>query len=90
MRSRVSWLMRTCGNPVDRLGGLTRQSGSRPRDPALRSPQARAIVGGLLASEPATLFLLPAIQSLIVRDTQGAQSQHSPADKQQRETVHEP
>ena len=55
-----------------------------PRDPAVRSPQA--IVGGLLASEPATLFLLPAIQSLIVRDQQGAQSQHSPADKQERDT----
>jgi hypothetical protein len=47
-------------------------------------------VGGLLASEPATLFLLPDIQSLIVRDTQGAQSQHSPADEQERDTVHEP
>jgi hypothetical protein len=47
-------------------------------------------VGGLLASEPATLFLLPAIPSLIVRDTRGAQSQHSPADEQERDTVHEP
>ena len=48
------------------------------------------MVGGMLASEPATLFLSPAIQSLILRDTQGAQSQHSPADEQERETVHEP
>ena len=50
---------------------------------------AFSIVGGL-ASEPATLFLLPAIPSLIVRDTRGAQSQHSPADEQERDTVHEP
>jgi multidrug efflux pump subunit AcrB len=32
------------------------------------APLARAILGGLLAGEPATLFVLPAIYSLIVRD----------------------
>jgi multidrug efflux pump subunit AcrB len=32
------------------------------------APLARAILGGLLAGEPATLFVLPAIYSLMVRD----------------------
>jgi multidrug efflux pump subunit AcrB len=32
------------------------------------APLARAILGGLLAGEPATLFVLPVIYSLIVRD----------------------
>jgi multidrug efflux pump subunit AcrB len=33
------------------------------------APLARAILGGLLAGEPATLFVLPAVYSLIVRDS---------------------
>jgi multidrug efflux pump subunit AcrB len=33
------------------------------------APLARAILGGLLAGEPATLFVLPALYSLIVRDS---------------------
>jgi multidrug efflux pump subunit AcrB len=32
------------------------------------APLARAILGGLLAGEPATLFVLPALFSLLVRD----------------------
>jgi Cu/Ag efflux pump CusA len=32
------------------------------------APLARAILGGLLAGEPATLFVLPALYSLFVRD----------------------
>jgi multidrug efflux pump subunit AcrB len=32
------------------------------------APLARAILGGLLAGEPATLFVLPALYSLLVRD----------------------
>jgi multidrug efflux pump subunit AcrB len=32
------------------------------------APLARAILGGLLAGEPATLFVLPAVYSLLVRD----------------------
>ena len=32
------------------------------------APLARAILGGLLAGEPATLFVLPAMYSLLVRD----------------------
>jgi multidrug efflux pump subunit AcrB len=35
------------------------------------APLARAIIGGLLAGEPATLFVLPSIYSLIVRDSPG-------------------
>jgi multidrug efflux pump subunit AcrB len=33
------------------------------------APLARAIIGGLMAGEPATLFVLPAVYSLIVRDS---------------------
>lgn len=32
------------------------------------APLARAILGGLIAGEPATLFILPALYSLLVRD----------------------
>jgi Cu/Ag efflux pump CusA len=37
---------------------------------------ARAILGGLLAGEPATLFVLPALYSLMVRDKKEI-SEHS-------------
>jgi hypothetical protein len=33
------------------------------------APLARAILGGLLAGEPATLFVLPALYSLFIHDT---------------------
>lgn len=45
------------------------------------APLARAILGGLLAGEPATLFVLPALYSLLVRDkriTQGHDEQVVP------------
>jgi Cu/Ag efflux pump CusA len=32
------------------------------------APLARAILGGLLAGEPATLFILPALYAVLVRD----------------------
>ncbi|HWC89848.1 MAG TPA: efflux RND transporter permease subunit, partial [Pirellulales bacterium] len=35
------------------------------------APLARAILGGLLAGEPATLFLLPALFAIMVRDKAG-------------------
>src|SRR5206468_7846961 len=35
------------------------------------APLARAILGGLLAGEPATLFVLPCLYSLLVRDAKG-------------------
>jgi multidrug efflux pump subunit AcrB len=41
------------------------------------APLARAILGGLLAGEPATLFVLPCLYFLMVRDKKG--SQHEPA-----------
>jgi multidrug efflux pump subunit AcrB len=48
------------------------------------APLARAILGGLLAGEPATLFVLPALYSLLVRDPkkippEGEPSAHVPA-----------
>jgi multidrug efflux pump subunit AcrB len=44
------------------------------------APLARAILGGLLAGEPATLFVLPALYSLMVRDKQTpARADHAPA-----------
>ncbi len=36
------------------------------------APLARAILGGLLAVEPATLFVVPCLYSLLVRDKRGA------------------
>ena len=36
------------------------------------APLARAILGGLLAGEPATLFVLPCLYSLMVRDKPGS------------------
>ena len=36
------------------------------------APLARAILGGLIAGEPATLFVLPALYSLLVRNTKVA------------------
>jgi multidrug efflux pump subunit AcrB len=45
------------------------------------APLARAILGGLLAGEPATLFVLPALYSLMVRDkrTSAAEPAVAPA-----------
>jgi multidrug efflux pump subunit AcrB len=37
------------------------------------APLARAILGGLLAGEPATLFLLPALYAILVRDNRPQQ-----------------
>jgi multidrug efflux pump subunit AcrB len=38
------------------------------------APLARAILGGLIAGEPATLFVLPALYSLMVRDRRRVES----------------
>jgi multidrug efflux pump subunit AcrB len=43
------------------------------------APLARAILGGLLAGEPATLFVLPCLYSLMVRDPKGAAPHGAPA-----------
>ena len=45
-------------------GALALERGSEAN-----APLARAILGGLLAGEPATLFVLPVIYSLLVRDS---------------------
>ncbi|HWB00976.1 MAG TPA: efflux RND transporter permease subunit, partial [Pirellulales bacterium] len=43
------------------------------------APLARAILGGLLAGEPATLFVLPALYSLMVRDKRPIAGAHAHA-----------
>ena len=47
-------------------GALALERGSEAN-----APLARAILGGLLAGEPATLFVLPCLYSLLVRDKPG-------------------
>ena len=44
-------------------GALALERGSEAN-----APLARVILGGLLAGEPATLFVLPMLYSLLVRD----------------------
>ena len=46
------------------------------------APLARAILGGLLAGEPATLFVLPCLYSLMVKDKprSGGGGGHGPSD----------
>jgi multidrug efflux pump subunit AcrB len=43
------------------------------------APLARAILGGLLAGEPATLFVLPALYSLLVREGKKAATESEPS-----------
>jgi hypothetical protein len=52
------------------------------------APLARAILGGLLAGEPATLIVLPALYSLFIRDSAESEEErrarhaaHSAADQ---------
>ena len=47
-------------------GALALERGSEAN-----APLARVILGGLLAGEPATLFILPMLYSLMVRDKPG-------------------
>src|SRR5208282_1394516 len=44
-------------------GALALERGSE-----VNAPLARAILGGLLAGEPATLFVLPVLYAMLVRD----------------------
>jgi multidrug efflux pump subunit AcrB len=48
------------------------------------APLGRAILGGLLAGEPATLFVLPALYSLMVRDPRqmGSLDRSEPVDEE--------
>jgi multidrug efflux pump subunit AcrB len=50
------------------------------------APLARAILGGLLAGEPATLFVLPCLYSLLVRDGKQGPAQHHGSDEPIAET----
>jgi len=57
-------------------GALALERGSEAN-----APLARAILGGLLAGEPATLFVLPCLYSLMVRDRPGHGGHHeSPSE----------
>jgi len=53
-------------------GALALERGSEAN-----APLARAILGGLLAGEPATLFVLPCLYSLLVRDRKGGAIRHA-------------
>jgi multidrug efflux pump subunit AcrB len=46
------------------------------------APLARAILGGLMAVEPSTLFVLPCLYSLLVRDRPGAHGQDRRPDEE--------
>ena len=52
-------------------GALALERGSEAN-----APLARAILGGLLAGEPATLFVLPCLYSLLVRDPKGSATEN--------------
>jgi multidrug efflux pump subunit AcrB len=65
-------------------GALALERGSEAN-----APLARAILGGLLAGEPATLFVLPAIYSLIVRDRPRASGHHATEPGDERQTAHQ-
>jgi multidrug efflux pump subunit AcrB len=56
-------------------GALALERGSEAN-----APLARAILGGLLAGEPATLFVLPCLYALLVRDKPGGPSHHGHED----------
>jgi multidrug efflux pump subunit AcrB len=49
------------------------------------APLARAILGGLLAGEPATLFILPCLYMLMVKDKPGQLTPKSPDDEAERD-----
>ena len=62
----------------DRAGGVLRDGPRRlalERGSEANAPLARVILGGLLAGEPATLFVLPVLYSLMVRDKPGPAAQ---------------
>jgi multidrug efflux pump subunit AcrB len=54
-------------------GALALERGSEAN-----APLARAILGGLLAGEPATLFILPAIYSLFIHDSTETEEEPKP------------
>jgi multidrug efflux pump subunit AcrB len=54
------------------------------------APLARAILGGLLAGEPATLFVLPCLYSVLVRDGRGGPVRRRTGDEAIEEAGSEP
>jgi multidrug efflux pump subunit AcrB len=52
------------------------------------APLARAILGGLIAGEPATLFVLPAVYAILVRDQKLASDDEDPSRSHLPETPH--
>ena len=64
-------------------GALALERGSEAN-----APLARAILGGLLAGEPATLFVLPVIYSLIVRDLPRPAERAASIQPTQRRSAH--
>ncbi len=65
-------------------GALALERGSEAN-----APLARAILGGLLAGEPATLFVLPCLYSLMVKDKPGAHSHDHDQDGEAESDGHE-
>ncbi len=66
-------------------GALALERGSEAN-----APLARAILGGLLAVEPSTLFVLPCLYSLLVRDRRRAQGNNEHAGDQSDIDVESP
>ncbi len=56
------------------------------------APLARAILGGLIAGEPATLFVLPAVYALLIRDKKDAHNRmpHKSRYEEEENGGHEP
>jgi len=54
------------------------------------APLARAILGGLLAGEPATLFVLPVIYTLLVRDSPKQRAEQAARAQAAHATPHDP
>ena len=46
------------------------------------APLGRAILGGLLAGEPATLFILPALYAVFVKDSGPQNPRHEDPDEE--------
>ncbi len=66
-------------------GALAIEQGSEAN-----APLARAILGGLLAGEPATLFVLPVIYSLIVKDSPKQRAERTARQKAADESAADP
>jgi multidrug efflux pump subunit AcrB len=61
-------------------GALALERGSEAN-----APLARAILGGLMAGEPATLFVLPALYSLLIHDATQTNNRRASLDASQEE-----